>query len=194
MNRVVRWTFLRHGESVANAAGRVAGHQDSPLTARGVEQALAVRDPLADLPFRRVLTSDLARARRTAELAAPGVPLFVDAGLRERSLGDWEGRRRDALASEGFADLVLSATGRPPGGESHADLTRRALTTLARLEDGTDTLVVAHGGLLRAVLGALDGVDAADAVRIRFPNAGLQTRAVPAGTWARLVDTSRSRL
>lgn len=188
----VRWSFLRHGESVANAAGRIAGHQDSPLTARGRVQARDVADALLDVPFERVLTSDLCRASETARLAAPGHAAHIDAGLRERSMGDWEGRPRAELRQLGFEDAVLSVSGRPPGGESHHQLLVRALEALSRLDAPVDTLVVAHGGLLRAVLGAVDAVAPEVAVRIRFPNVGLQTRALPVGTWGRLLATVRS--
>lgn len=107
-------------------------------------------------------------------------------------MGEWEGRLRADLRELGFEDAVLSPTGRPPGGETHRQLTVRALQTLSRLDSDVDTLVVAHGGLLRAVLGALDGVPAEAALRIRFPNVGLQTRALDRGRWAEVLATVQS--
>lgn len=183
----VRWTFLRHGESVANAEGWVSGQIDAPLTSRGRLEARNVRAPLLDLPFARVLSSDLSRALETARIAAPDHVIQTHPGLRERTLGAWDGRTHAELAAAGQKDVLLTMSGRPPGGESHADLLRRALVTLEALDAPVDTLVVAHGGLLRAVLGALDGLDAATATRLRLPNCALQTRAIQPGTWARLL-------
>ena len=81
-----RWIFVRHGESVANQAGRFSGWQDVSLTARGKAQARAVGEQLLSHKIDQVLSSDLKRARATAQLAmaiweqhhqpVPIVPLF----------------------------------------------------------------------------------------------------------------------
>lgn len=185
---MVRWTFLRHGESVANAEGWISGQIDAPLTSRGRQEAREVRDALLDIPFGRVVSSDLSRALETARLAAPAHPIEVHTGLRERTLGEWDGRSRASLDADGHGDALLTLDGRPPGGESHAAVVRRALMALSELDGPRDTLVVAHGGLLRAVLGVLDRLDTERATRLRLPNCGLQTRAVRIGTWASLLE------
>src|SRR5690606_2611712 len=64
---VATWTFVRHGQSVANAEGWLAGCLDSPLTARGLAEADATRDAVADIPLARAFASDLSRARLTAQ-------------------------------------------------------------------------------------------------------------------------------
>ncbi len=178
----VRWTFLRHGESIANAEGWLAGRSDVPLTARGRAQARRVRDPLRDLPFARVLASDLQRAALTARIAVPHRAVRWCAGLRERALGRWEGRPRATLDDRERA-ILTSDRGAPPGGESHADVVLRLARTLAALDDGTDTLVVTHGGVIRAALQLMDGLPSQRATRMRIPNTGIQTRALLPGTW-----------
>ena len=184
---MARWTFVRHGESTANAGGTIAGHTDVPLTPRGEAQARALTERLGRCRFDRVLVSDLQRARRTLALALPQAEPQVLVGLRERTLGDWETRSRDEVRAHGGFDTLLAWNGRPPGGESLDDLRQRVLTTLAEHEDGVDTLVVCHGGVMRVVLGALDDLGAAEAARLRYANCAVEERDVPIGTWARLL-------
>ena len=63
------WLFLRHGESVANAARRLSGWEDVALTPAGEDQAKVAGAELSQWPLARVLSSDLRRARRTAAIA-----------------------------------------------------------------------------------------------------------------------------
>lgn len=151
--------FVRHGESLANREGWLAGHQDPPLTEQGRTQARALAAELAPRPFGRAWTSDLSRARETAEIVLAGrpVPLEVLPVLRERHLGDWEGASRERLRATGGLDLLMSWDGRPPGGESHRDVALRLIDWLAALPEGPPGLVVAHGALLRAALGLHEG-------------------------------------
>lgn len=190
-----RWIFLRHGESTANAAGVLSGWEDVPLTALGEQQALEAGEGLRDLPFDRVLTSDLYRARRTAELllsvcrsSGTSPPLLMLPSLRERRMGQFQGESINLLRQDGRLDHLLSWTGRPPGGESHEDLARRALPALAALPEVPLTLLVAHGGMNRVLLGLLDGVHEEEMGKNRLPNALAIHRELPNGTWARLAS------
>lgn len=196
-----RWVFLRHGESVANAAGVVSGWDDVPLTAAGVVEARAAGVALAaGGPLRHAVTSDLLRAHDTA-LAALGAmgdvggeapPLQVEGRLRERNLGRWQGLPYAQLRATGESETLVSWAGRPPGGESNADLAWRVLGALADIEvqQGVGaTLVVAHGGVIRAVLGLLDGVPREALAKAHIPNARPMERVVARGTWASLMDS-----
>ncbi len=183
-----RWWFVRHGESVANAEGWLAGHRDVELTPLGVQQARALAPSLERLRPSRVLTSDLQRAWRTAELAWPGrlpEPAQVQA-LRERSAGEWEGVPMRDLATRGAMEVMVSWAGSPPGGESQEALSLRVLDFLAEADQGEDTLVFAHGGLIRCVAGLLDGIDTDLIGRTKVANVEVVARTVPTGTWARL--------
>lgn len=185
-----RYWFVRHGESVANAEGWLAGHRDAPLTPRGVAQARAVAALLADLRPQRVVASDLARAAETARLAwgdrAPPIEQWAPA--RERALGAWEGAVVAELRRTGAHRVLLSWAEAPPGGESHQMLARRALGFLAELEGTGDTLIFAHGGWIRTVVGLIDGVPFDQLGRIKVANVELLAREVAPGTWARLLE------
>ena len=157
---MLRLHFVRHGESSANAEAWLAGHGDAPLTERGVAQAIALRDVLREHSFDRVLSSDLSRARRTAEtiIEGRGLTLVTSPSLRERSCGQWERRTIAELEASGDIDLLQQFDGRSPGGESLRDVAKRVLLGLPALLGDGDTLIVAHGAMMRATIGVLDRV------------------------------------
>jgi broad specificity phosphatase PhoE len=182
------WVFLRHGQSFANAEGWLSGWRDVALTPEGERQARAAGEKLAELPVRRVLASDLGRAVRTAELAIAGHPTFPGAfhrvpELRERHMGVLEGVPFVEVRDDGRLDRWLRPWDvGPPGGESSAVAVCRALAALRRWDDGTPTLVVAHGSLLRALIGVLDGVPTSDIGQLpTTPNADPVIRRIPRG-------------
>ena len=159
------WIFLRHGESVANAGGWLSGWEDVALTPKGEAQAGAAEALLREHRIGRCLTSDLGRAMETARLALGSrvVPTFRLGELRERNMGSFQGESIAALAADGRrATYLLPFDAAPPGGESRRQATLRALAALRAWDDGTPTLVVAHGSVLRGVVAAFDGVDALD--------------------------------
>lgn len=149
---VTRLLLVRHGQSEWNADGRWQGQADPPLSALGEEQAIAAVDQLDEIDV--VYASDLVRAARTAEILAEqlGVDLVVDARLRERHAGEWQGFTRDEIEAEwpGY----LAAGDRPPGWESDDRVVVRALEALAAIArahpDGV-VLLVTHGGIVRTL-------------------------------------------
>lgn len=155
------WVFLRHGESVANADGWLSGWEDVPLTPRGEEQARAAALALAEVAIRRCLVSDLTRARNTARLALGDrrVPVHTLAELRERHLGELQRAPLANVTADGRRARFLQPWHEgPPGGESRRAAVARALAVLRHWDDGTPTLVVGHGSVLRGVVAAFDGV------------------------------------
>ncbi len=162
------FVFLRHAESVANAGGWLSGWEDVALTGRGEEQALGARATLDGWKVARCLVSDLSRARRTAALAMPRpMPTHVLADLRERHMGDLQGAPIAEARADGRMDrYLLPWDACAPGGETHAESAARALACLRLWADGTPTLVVAHGSLIRDVVGLLDGTPTADLGRM----------------------------
>ncbi len=155
--------FVRHGQSFANAEGWISGWIDVGLTEQGAAEADALAEAVATLPIRRCLVSDLARARDTAHRLLAlrrDIPVHVEPSLRERHLGTVQGRRRDDVMSDPVSRQVMRIWhAAPDGAETHAELVARALAALRRWDDGTPTLVVAHGALVRNVVGVLDGLD-----------------------------------
>ena len=147
--------LIRHGETPLNVA-RVLQPADTPLSARGVEQAQALVRRLADLHVAAIITSDLPRARRTAELiaAATAAPMEASALLRERDFGDWRGLAYDTLPANPL--LMREA---PPAGESAAAFEARvarafALVVRRAAELDGALAVVTHGLVIRAMLGS----------------------------------------
>lgn len=147
---------MRHGQSVANAEGWLAGALDTPLTPLGRQQAEQAREALPE-GLEVAWSSDLVRAEDTARLILDGrLPLGTTPELRERNMGPWASRQRQELGPED-RERLLSWEDAPDGAESQAQVARRCLRFLSALDD-RDTLVVAHGGVLRVVTGLLDGV------------------------------------
>lgn len=180
------WTFVRHGEAQSNAEGWFAGHVDAPLTPRGREQAQALGEQLRALAIDRVLCSDLLRARETAALALAGraLPIEYSAALRERHGGAWERRTLADLDRSGDMQHLMGFDGAPPGGESLRQVARRVLGYLAGREQPGHTLVVAHGALMRGVVGVLDDLPSSEYGRWRPSNCELVTRELPVGALA----------
>lgn len=142
--------LVRHGETPFNAA-RIVQPPETPLSERGIEQARRVAARLRELGAALIVSSDLARARMTAEIIAEqvGAPLELDALLQERSFGELRGRPYADLSEDIFAPTFM-----PPGGESVAQLDARAALAFAmvlrKLEGIRGNLVVVSHGLLCA--------------------------------------------
>ena len=193
---MARWTFVRHGETRANAERWLSGWVDLALTTTGHRQAVEAGEALSGRSFDRYLMSDLLRARQTAAQigAALGVPdtsWHATPSLRERTLGRWEGASLDGLRASGDAALLIAWKGRPPRAESQYDLALRTVGFLAELEN-VDTLMVAHGGVIRGLLGLLDGIPEAAIGQGRVPNAQPIERDVQDGVWQTIFEGLRS--
>jgi broad specificity phosphatase PhoE len=156
---VTRILLVRHGQSVWNADGRWQGQADPPLSDLGVDQAAAAADSDAVDGVRALYSSDLDRARHTAQLLGVrlGLAPVVDERLRERHAGDWEGRTRVEI-DEGWPGYLESGR-RPTGYEPDDSVLARvldALGAIATAHEG-DVLVVTHGGVVRTVERHLGG-------------------------------------
>jgi 2,3-bisphosphoglycerate-dependent phosphoglycerate mutase len=147
--------LIRHGETALNVA-RVLQPANTPLSARGIAQAEALASRLASMNVEIIVSSDLPRALRTAEViaAATGAPIETTPLLQERNFGNWRGRPYDAMPINPLTMLEA-----PPGGESAAEFERRVALAFAHVvqrqaETGLRIAVVTHGMLLRVLLGA----------------------------------------
>src|SRR5215212_6555070 len=153
-----RLLLLRHGQSTWNADGRWQGQADPPLSSLGEEQAGEAARRLSPGQFSRVLSSDLQRAMRTAEILAEALalPVEIDPDLREIDVGDWQGLTRAEInqrAPGALADWSEGRSDSTPGGESRIHLTDRAQAALLRAAStaapGDRVLLVSHGALIR---------------------------------------------
>lgn len=151
---VTRLVIWRHGRTEWNASGRFQGQLDPPLDDTGRAQAIAAAPLVAgglSAGNTLVVSSDLSRATETAEVLTGllGVPLRVDARLREHGLGSWEGLDRAEVAERYPAQYADWLAGRPVegrGGEEPADVAARALAALADLPETANAVAVTHGG------------------------------------------------
>jgi broad specificity phosphatase PhoE len=148
---VTRLLLVRHGESEWNAVGRWQGWADPPLSELGERQAAVASRAVGAVDA--VVSSDLQRARRTAEIIAGEIgvgPVVVDSALRERDAGPWTGFTRAEIEVEwpGF----LASGKRPDGFEDDEALLDRVIPIVHTLEHaGSAVLVVTHGGVIGAV-------------------------------------------
>ncbi|BDG10751.1 histidine phosphatase family protein [Anaeromyxobacter paludicola] len=157
--------LVRHGETDWNACGRWQGHTDVPLNATGRAQARALAERLRAHRVRAIASSDLCRARGTAEIVGEALGLevgLVDPDLRERAYGRWEGLTRgecEARYPEHWARHASDPRVAPPGGESIEDLLARVVPAIHRACEALDApaLLVTHGGVMRAFLFAALG-------------------------------------
>ena len=157
--------IARHGETEWNAQGRIQGHTDIALTARGRRQAAALARRLAGVAFAAAYCSDLSRTRETAQiiLGEGAAPLHATPQLREYHKGVFEGLTVPEYA-ERYPDLYRASLVKdldfaPPGGETIRQASVRMARFTAELLSAhaaeESVLVVGHGGTLRAVIVAL---------------------------------------
>jgi broad specificity phosphatase PhoE len=143
--------LVRHGQTEANAAGRLLGRADPPLSPLGREQAATVAKHLP--PDARVVTSPLARARETAD--ALGRPFEVDERWIELDYGALDGAAPGEVAAEVWQRWRADPAFVPAGGESLADLGARVRAACAELADEVrhrDVVVVSHVSPIKAAL------------------------------------------
>lgn len=142
--------LVRHGETALNAA-RVLQPADTPLSAVGLAQALAVAERLRHSGARALIASDLPRALQTAQsiAQATGLPVQTSQLLHERNFGGWRGQPYDALGFDPMHDDRV-----PPGGEAQPafiDRCAQAWRMILELRATLDgpLIVVAHGLVIR---------------------------------------------
>ena len=174
--------LARHGQSDWNAARRWQGHADRRLTKKGRAQSQALAERLAHIELDAVYSSDLRRAADTARVVAEaqGLELVQLSELREVDVGSWSGLTREE-AEERFPDGFARWREGFPGwddGEDYDDMAQRVIGAVVEIalahEDGR-SLVVSHGGPIRAIHAAALGLDVHEYRRLRpvEPNARL---------------------
>jgi broad specificity phosphatase PhoE len=189
--------LVRHGQTDWNAERRWQGHADPPLNERGRAEARVLADRLAGRGLRRVYSSDLERARETAEIvgAALRLPVKLDERLREVDVGEWSGLTLTEVEErfpDGFRRRREGGTGWAEGEpfDVMAERVLAALRDLAGRHGDEPVIVVTHGGPIRAVAtacrGDLDGW-------VHAGNCDWDVIAVEAGQM-RWLDSSRGGL
>ncbi|MFP4497403.1 MAG: histidine phosphatase family protein [Vulcanimicrobiota bacterium] len=185
---------IRHGESEYNKTGRIQGHIDIPLSAKGKEEAESLKKRLLknidNFMNVAVYSSDLIRARQTAEPFVKEisrncrVDLHLEPDLREINLGAWQGKTREELRAEknhldvSDFELWLEDPRKivPENAESMTQFYDRTVGTfrkIARIEFGNNEHVVlfTHGGVVSMVLNFLEGRRPGNFVGFEIENA-----------------------
>jgi len=174
--------LFRHGQTDWNEEGRFQGHIDIPLNEVGRAQARELGMSLKTAGIRAILSSDLSRARETAEIAVQGlnIPIFIDAGLREAHLGDAQGKKLDEIEMAFGPDLwrkwrshlMTDADISYPGGESGTAVMNRAFAAVENflaIHPEFDCFAIStHGGVIRRMT---QKIRPPDSEPVAIPNA-----------------------
>ena len=150
--------LVRHGQTELNVQSILQGWHDSPLTARGCEQALATRAAFEDrgVTFDHVYSSPLGRARYTAELiVGEDQPVELVDDLREWHFGSLEGTSNREMPAQPWGDYPVAF-----GGESEGELRERMVAALSRImarPQHNCVLAVSHGSACQEFLGYVTG-------------------------------------
>ncbi|EPE4142191.1 adenosylcobalamin/alpha-ribazole phosphatase [Yersinia enterocolitica] len=182
----MRLFLVRHGQTEANLRGVFCGLTDLALTPLGVEQAGDVAGWLADMTFADGVSSQLLRARHTADIVLAGHPLNagINDQLNEMNFGEWEMRHHHDLQREdpdAWAAWVADwQQASPTGGESFIQFSDRVESVVQSLlstnshqtnrhqasrhqtnNHDNNQLLVAHQGVLSLMLARLLAMPAA---------------------------------
>jgi len=162
-----RLWLARHARVDASWTPVAYGALDVPLSAEGEEDTLRLGEALGALPVGRVISSDLARARRLGERVAAisGAELHATSGLREMDRGEWQGLPKEEFLARWTAEAEQywrdPYRWRAPGGEGDEVLFARAWPEvevgLAAVDGGT-LVLTAHGQLIRVLIGRMLGL------------------------------------
>jgi probable phosphomutase (TIGR03848 family) len=164
VSHVTTVLLIRHGRSVANNDGVLAGRSETPLDQAGRDQATALGVRLADVPLDLVVSSPQLRARQTAELVLDGrADPVIDDSFAECDYGQWSGSALSELATEPAWEIVqwMPSAAQFPEGETMAQMAHRAthgIHTLVREHPESIIWVFSHGDVIKAILADALGV------------------------------------
>ncbi len=183
--------LIRHGETEWNVQRRIQGQSDSPLTKKGEHQANLVARRVSTEGITHIISSDLGRARCTAEIISTycGSSIVTDPRLRELHMGVLEGRKIETLSKkeEHWRQQMVNGTpgARIPEGESMEELAirMRAALDACLVSPNNRMLIVSHGIALGCLLGTLLGLPASTERRLRLRNCSLSRIDYQQSSW-----------
>ncbi len=165
-NQYCTFYIVRHGETEANVKRILQGHLDYPLTKDGIRQAKKAARKLSGVRFDEAFSSDLLRAKRTAEIITLEQNIAVKTSrlLRERSFGRLEGKSYQDYVNE-LKEIILQYEALSEKEkfsfkfrediESDEEIVKRFITFLREIAvayAGKTILIVSHGGMMRSLL------------------------------------------
>lgn len=191
--------LIRHAAHVELGRTLSGRRRDVSLSNEGLEQARIVADLLGVEPIAAIWSSPRERAYYTArDIAEPhGLKVRIAEDLDEIDFGDWTGRPFDALEGDPVWDDWNAARGsaRPPGGESMAEATGRAvraIEAIAAEHDGETVAAVSHCDIIRGIIAHYLGLPLDNILRFDVDPASVSRMAV--GDWGGRVISVNERL
>lgn len=169
-----RFCLVRHGQTDWNLGGRFQGQSDTPLNQTGRTEAHSLAGQLKGQSFAAIFTSDLIRAKETAEIIAEvlGLPVTLEPRLREINQGEWEGQFVEDIKARNAEHwdqrTIDPANFHPPGGESVAEIAERildAMRNIVRLYSSGSIIIVSHGLALATLICREGGFPLGEAFR-----------------------------
>ncbi|MDB5702601.1 MAG: phosphoglycerate/bisphosphoglycerate mutase [Sphingomonadales bacterium] len=164
--------LLRHG--APETPGLMMGRTDGLPTEAGI---MACVENVQNVEIKVLISSNLVRARAPAEVVAGRIAnrLVIDPRWRELDFGDWDGKASSEVDPDALGRFWDDPDHNPPpGGERWSALTNRVGAAIASLSP-RPTLVVTHGGAMRAALAVLCGFDQRQVWAFDLPYASLLT-------------------
>lgn len=178
--------FVRHGETTWNLEGRMQGHLDAPLTARGLREArrdgAALRPLIEGDPPYTLIFSPMGRTRETAKIICEETRPYIhtersDARLREVSWGEWDGLTiaeiKACYPELWQAHIADRWNVGAPGGECYRTLCERVADWLASVQDEPRLIVVSHGAVGRALRSVYLGLEPEQTLQLEEPQDAL---------------------
>lgn len=162
MSNMTTIYLVRHGQTEWNVKDLLQGVSDSPLTEKGVDEIKKLAKELSKIQFDLIFSSDLLRAKKTAEILALEHNLTVETTklLRERFFGHLEGKSNDeyrkwAKAFKDLTDKERFSAKISTDIESDEEIVTRLIQFLREIaigNPGKKILAVSHGGLIKSFL------------------------------------------
>ncbi len=153
--------IIRHAITFWNIEKKIQGQYDSSLAPRGEKMAKAWGGRLLPFKWDKIISSDLKRARQTANLinSSLKLPIIFDKRLREADWGAWSGKTIKEIKKENkklLKNMVnMGWNFRPPEGESREDVWKRAHEALINVSyghPGEKILVITHDGVIKCLI------------------------------------------
>lgn len=185
-------TVVRHAETEWNVAMRLQGIQDSALTPKGIRQVELLAETLVNQEYDILISSDLGRAVKTAQIIAKKINLSInkDPSLRERNFGIMEGLTREQISKK-YPDVLSSYSKRKEtyqveNGESLREFNKRVLSGLANivsLNEGKNLLIVSHGGVLDCIIRKIFDYPLSASRSFSIYNTSINVFSIAEGKW-----------
>lgn len=166
--------ITRHGKTQWNTVQRLQGWQDSPLTEEGIRRAKKLSERLKSIDFDKIYSSPQKRALDTAKiLNTQDLDIITLDGLKELSLGKWEGMKLQEV-EEHYPEEFYLYFNQPDsyvslGGESFHELFVRVKKSLKEIisKEDENVLIVSHGVTIKAIIAILKKMDIREFVKIK---------------------------